>query len=118
MYDKRKNMIRMKRCLAIAIICFLAVVSVFGADGKTEIATNRQMLYKYNVVWDTPSKDSSGSMPIGNGDIGAGDRGGACVNNDPFAIKEVQLGGPQPPVGFVHFVESVRLLLIPYAILE
>ena len=24
----------------------------------------------YNVVWDTPSKDASGSMPMGNGDIG------------------------------------------------
>lgn len=24
----------------------------------------------YNVIWNTPSKDSSGSMPIGNGDIG------------------------------------------------
>ncbi len=24
----------------------------------------------YNVVWTTPSKDSTGSMPIGNGDIG------------------------------------------------
>jgi hypothetical protein len=22
------------------------------------------------VVWDTPSRDSSGSMPLGNGDIG------------------------------------------------
>ena len=27
-------------------------------------------LEQYNVVWDTPSHDSSGSMPIGNGDIG------------------------------------------------
>lgn len=27
-------------------------------------------LDQYNVVWDTPSKDSSGSMPIGNGGIG------------------------------------------------
>jgi alpha-L-fucosidase 2 len=27
-------------------------------------------LDQYNVVWDTPSQDSSGSMPIGNGDIG------------------------------------------------
>ena len=26
---------------------------------------------KYNVVWDSPSKDYNGSMPIGNGDIGA-----------------------------------------------
>ena len=25
----------------------------------------------YNVVWDSPSKDANGSMPIGNGDIGA-----------------------------------------------
>jgi hypothetical protein len=25
---------------------------------------------RYNVVWETPSGDSSGSMPIGNGDIG------------------------------------------------
>ena len=27
-------------------------------------------LSAYNVVWDTPSKNSLGSMPIGNGDIG------------------------------------------------
>jgi hypothetical protein len=26
---------------------------------------------KYNLVWDSPSKDYNGSMPIGNGDIGA-----------------------------------------------
>lgn len=25
---------------------------------------------QYNVVWNSPSKDSSGSMPLGNGDIG------------------------------------------------
>ncbi|MEI8139935.1 MAG: DUF5703 domain-containing protein [bacterium] len=23
----------------------------------------------YNVVWHTPSRDSSGSMPLGNGDV-------------------------------------------------
>ena len=26
----------------------------------------------YNVVWDSPSKDASGPMPLGNGDIAAG----------------------------------------------
>ncbi|MEO6436678.1 MAG: DUF5703 domain-containing protein, partial [Tepidisphaeraceae bacterium] len=26
---------------------------------------------RYNVVWDSPSRDASGSMPIGNGDVGA-----------------------------------------------
>ena len=25
---------------------------------------------RYNVTWDTPSTDSSGSMPLGNGDTG------------------------------------------------
>src|SRR6266446_1637362 len=25
---------------------------------------------QYNVVWNSPSKDSTGSMPLGNGDIG------------------------------------------------
>ncbi len=25
---------------------------------------------RYNVVWDTPSTDSFGSMPLGNGDVG------------------------------------------------
>ena len=29
-----------------------------------------QDLERYNVVWDTPSKDASGSMPLGNGYIG------------------------------------------------
>jgi hypothetical protein len=24
----------------------------------------------YNFVWDSPSKDCAGSMPLGNGDIG------------------------------------------------
>lgn len=28
-------------------------------------------LDRYNVVWDSPSKDSFGSMPLGNGDVGA-----------------------------------------------
>ena len=27
---------------------------------------------KYNVIWNSPSKDCTGVMPIGNGDIGAG----------------------------------------------
>jgi len=25
---------------------------------------------RYNVVWDSPSADYNGSMPLGNGDIG------------------------------------------------
>lgn len=38
----------------------LFAVSAFGAAD----------VGRYNVVWETPSEGSSGSMPIGNGDIG------------------------------------------------
>jgi len=31
---------------------------------------NQKKLTAYNVIWDSPSKDHHGSMPIGNGDIG------------------------------------------------
>ncbi len=34
-----------------------------GADAITGVSA-------YNVVWDSPSRDSSGSMPLGNGDVG------------------------------------------------
>jgi len=35
-----------------------------------EIVNDLSYLQACNVVWDTPSTDSSGSMPLGNGDIG------------------------------------------------
>ncbi|NLF57098.1 MAG: hypothetical protein GX580_05630 [Candidatus Hydrogenedens sp.] len=35
-----------------------------------QFATARHPLDQNNVVWDTPGGDSSGSMPMGNGDIG------------------------------------------------
>jgi len=34
-------------------------------------ASAQDPLTKYNVTWDSPSEDCNGSMPIGNGDIGA-----------------------------------------------
>ena len=37
----------------------------------TLLAGEDGLLEKYNIVWDSPSKDYNGSMPIGNGDIGA-----------------------------------------------
>lgn len=35
-----------------------------------QAAATPDPLDRYNVVWDTPSQNSSGSMPLGNGDIG------------------------------------------------
>ncbi|HAV11886.1 MAG TPA: hypothetical protein DCX06_00105 [Opitutae bacterium] len=31
-----------------------------------------QNIARYDVIWDSPSKDASGQMPLGNGDIAAG----------------------------------------------
>src|SRR4051794_3817822 len=33
-------------------------------------ATMNERLDDYNVIWDSPSADVSGTMPLGNGDIG------------------------------------------------
>ena len=34
------------------------------------VAVQAANLDDYNVVWDTPSADAAGSMPLGNGEIG------------------------------------------------
>lgn len=36
------------------------------------LLADKILISKYNVIWNTPSKDASGVMPIGNGDIAAG----------------------------------------------
>ena len=52
----------------------LFIVFIFSGTGcrLNEISKpgNREKLEKYNVTWDTPSENSMGSMPAGNGDIG------------------------------------------------
>ena len=46
------------------IICICLLLSITGfSQPNTTIS-------QYNVVWDTPSEGSLGSMPLGNGDIG------------------------------------------------
>jgi len=46
---------------------FLLSLCLFGA---TDAFAASDPLDRYNVVWDTPSKDHNGSMPIGNGEMG------------------------------------------------
>jgi hypothetical protein len=47
----------------ISLLIFVWVLSF--------IVSAQDPLAKYNVTWDSPSEDKHGSMPIGNGDIGA-----------------------------------------------
>ena len=54
--------------------CWLMLfVVMFSSDygfAKEKTTHRFNDIETYNVIWDSPSKDSSGSMPIGNGDIG------------------------------------------------
>ncbi len=53
-------------CWAVSWGCVLtASTPVHAAPPSAEVG-----LEKYNVVWDSPSADAHGSMPIGNGDVG------------------------------------------------
>ncbi|HYW80375.1 MAG TPA: DUF5703 domain-containing protein, partial [Thermoguttaceae bacterium] len=46
---------------------FLAALGFLLAESVAS-----EPMTRYNVVWDSPSKDASGQMPLGNGDIAAG----------------------------------------------
>jgi hypothetical protein len=54
----------------IAPLRVVAGVCVVACGAVTAAAALAPNVDAYNVVWDSPSKDSSGSMPLGNGDIG------------------------------------------------
>jgi len=47
-----------------------ALVCHAGAHARTSAETPEARLDRYNVTWTSPSRDSSGSMPLGNGDLG------------------------------------------------
>ena len=57
-------------CISIALFC-LFCANPQGPSEKNAQASEEGIgrLADYNVVWDSPSKDYNGSMPLGNGDI-------------------------------------------------
>lgn len=58
--------------VALAIDPCLLRQAVFGEDVAGELPEqSATQLGRLNVVWDSPSEDSFGSMPVGNGDVGA-----------------------------------------------
>ena len=51
----------------------IAAIAVAGAMmACSPLRAGSRDLGQYNVVWDSPSVDASGQMPLGNGDIAAG----------------------------------------------
>lgn len=62
---------RVARGTVLAICAAVLPVTLNGRDSGGGIQAARADLDSYNVVWDSPSKDVNGTMPLGNGDIGA-----------------------------------------------
>ncbi len=56
----------------VPIIFWLLFIYIISGcrEGNVTQSTNKSALDNYNVIWNSPSKDYNGSMPIGNGDIG------------------------------------------------
>ena len=55
-------------------LTFLAMIGgglVVGAQDASIIPDRPAGVEQYNLVWDSPSEDYNGSMPIGNGDLAA-----------------------------------------------
>lgn len=52
------------------LLMFALLGAAVGMPAVTHGETPSERLAHYNVVWDSPSEDSKGSMPFGNGDIG------------------------------------------------
>ncbi|MCX6576580.1 MAG: DUF5703 domain-containing protein [Candidatus Aminicenantes bacterium] len=61
-------------CALIALFCLFCASPQGLSPGPADIPIQSSgegigRLAEYNVVWNSPSKDHNGSMPIGNGDI-------------------------------------------------
>jgi hypothetical protein len=54
----------------LALASLISAGALAAAEPSPDAAAQR--MSRCNVVWNTPSKDASGAMPIGNGDIAAG----------------------------------------------
>ena len=57
----------MQTLISLTVIALLAAAT----PARTQDTPVLEQLAAYNVVWDSPSQDCNGSMPIGNGDLAA-----------------------------------------------
>jgi len=54
----------------MVLTCAVLVAGVMIGQAELKKDPQADPLGSYNVVWDSPSKDAHGSMPLGNGDVG------------------------------------------------
>ena len=58
--------------LAAVLLALPSILHAAEATDRSGAGTAAERMSRYNVVWNSPSKDATGVMPIGNGDIAAG----------------------------------------------
>lgn len=58
------------RAIIYRVVAAVVVVGMVFTAGRAQVADPLSRTAAYNVVWDSPSVNSQGSMPLGNGDIG------------------------------------------------
>lgn len=58
--------------IAGRLVGLLAISTLAGAAATSAESVAAHRVSRYNVVWESPSKDAAGVMPLGNGDIAAG----------------------------------------------
>jgi len=122
-YAMRYYDMQSKLCSVAMVGCWLlpvCSVPVLGADSAPSV----DPLDASNVTWHTPSKDSFGSMPLGNGDIGLNvwvEEGGDLVfyigKSDAWSenARLLKLGrvrvklSPNPFSGNSPFTQELRL---------
>jgi len=71
--NRRTFNLRIKERLSMTrprILPRLGFLAILGLMSLTSVAG--EPMARYNVVWESPSKDAAGQMPLGNGDIAAG----------------------------------------------
>lgn len=89
----------------------MGVLGIGWALCAAEGATPLPPIDQYNVVWDSQSKNSDGSMPIGNGDIGAN------VWMEPDGVLSLMLSKTDAwdELGRIIKLGEMRLTLSPNA---
>jgi hypothetical protein len=58
------------KILLLLVFAAFSVVNMFAQSNRNREVEAIKKLAAYNVVWNSPSLNSKGSMPLGNGDIG------------------------------------------------
>ena len=94
----------MKRNYTLFILFLFAGLMSHGLTRGSENQVSR-----YNVIWNTPSKDATGVMPLGNGDIAAGVY--AIENGDLFLL--LAKNDAYTYMGDIYKTGRVRISLKP-----